>query len=135
MTKALWYSLTGGLVAWAVHLLVSYVLADLGCVAETDALWLGRHLLTIGAVVAAAATLVAARPWAGQTAVPATRLLPSAGTDTASLAGGLTQLAHDVAVHEPERRFLAYVALVVNAIFLFAVVLAGTTSLFLPPCA
>jgi hypothetical protein len=159
MTKALWYSLTGGLAAWTAHLLGSYLLADLGCVADTDALWLGRHVLTVGAVVAVTATLVAARPWVGRGATPA--LAPTAGRGAApvpapyagqavipagasssvgelpagSPASGPSGLAHDAAVHEPERRFLAYVALVVNAIFLFSVVLTGAASLFLPPCA
>jgi hypothetical protein len=123
VTRTLVAAFLGGQAAWGVHLLLSYALADLGCRQETTALLTGRHVLTVLAVAAIGAVTAAVWPWPrGQgdrgTASPA----PASAVPTSS------QLLH------AERRFLAVVALAINAIFLLAVLLAGSTSLVLVPC-
>ena len=112
MPKALWIALIGGVMAWAAHLLVSYLLADLGCRGDTWALLAGRHLVTLAAAIAVVAVTLTVRPYLARPAPGATAM----GTQVR------------------ERHFLAYVALTLNAIFLFAIVMAGSTSLFLVPC-
>lgn len=128
MMKAVAFSLAGGQTAWAAHLLLSYLLADLGCVAESDWLLLGRHALTVGAVASLLATLAVTRPfpWSRRPVETAARSQDASAVATAP--------QPQVAVQDTERRFLMMVALVLNTMFLFAVVLAGSTSLFVTPC-
>ena len=111
MSKALGIALLGGVSAWTAHLLLSYLLADLACRGDTAILLAGRHALTLVAGVTVVAVTLAVRPLlmgrpAGASSGPAT----------------------------VERPFLARVALILNAMFLFAILLAGSTSLFLVSC-
>lgn len=130
MTKALWFSLGGGLAGWTAHLLLSYLLADLGCSTDTMPLWLGRQVLTVAAIVAVGATVAAARPWAGWVADPATAPAASSGR----AAGPELAPVPRTALAAAEHRFVEVVALIVNTLFLFAVILAGVMSVFLAPC-
>jgi hypothetical protein len=109
MSKALGIALFGGVSAWAAHLLLSYLLADLGCRGDSWTLQAGRHALTMVAVALVVAATLAVRP-----------LL------TAQSSAGRASIL--------EPPFLARVALLLNAMFLFAIVLAGVMNLFLPPC-
>lgn len=66
----LWFGVLGGAVAWTVHLLVSYAIAEFGCVSPfrdvrflnvTGVAWLGILTSLAMLAVAVAATLVALR--------------------------------------------------------------------------
>lgn len=121
------FALFGGQAAWSGHLLLSYLLADLACATATDETLVGRHLVTIAALaLATAATVVV---WLEHRRRPRQATPRSAAASTRNSARQTA--AKDPA---PERRFLVQVALISNAIFLLAIVLAGATSFFLAPC-
>jgi hypothetical protein len=127
MSKLLGFALFAGQVVWSGHLLLSYLLADLACSTATDETLLGRHLVTIAALaLTTAATVVVSiehrrRP---RQATPR--------SEVASTPSSARQTATEYPA--PERRFVVYVALIGNGIFLLAIVLAGATSFFLAPC-
>ena len=122
MSKALWIALLGGVSAWTAHLLLSYLLADLGCRGDTWTLLAGRHALTAVAVVAVIAVTASIRP----------SLVGQATASSAAVATPSTTQADSSQTRE--HRFLAHLAFWLNLIFLFAIVMAGSTSLFLAPC-
>jgi hypothetical protein len=68
---ALWFGLLGGAAAWTLHLLLAYLIAEFGCVAEKDAIiWAGITkpawmLLVMSAVMLAVA---GAATWAAHLA-------------------------------------------------------------------
>jgi hypothetical protein len=104
MTRPLWTALLAGHVAWSLHLMVSYFLATVGCVATPDALPAVRHGLTAAAlVVTLGATLYGAR-----------------------------EAARDQAAGE--QRYAGLLTLALNVAFLFAIALAGAAGFLLPPC-
>jgi hypothetical protein len=116
--RVLWFGLLGGHLAWTAHLLLSYFLADLACGSDTAELAAGRHIVTVVAAVATGAA--AAAVWAlSRRASPP--LAPTAPAGVGDLAA--------------ERRFVARFALAASGVFLLAIVLAGSTNFFLPPCA
>jgi hypothetical protein len=107
VTARLWFAFLSGHLAWSGHLVIGYYLAAQACTGNDTALWALRTLLTMAAVVF---TLVgAAIAWAEQRR-PGDRPVVS------------------------ERRFLAYVALTLSGLFLFAIVLSSSAGLVLPPC-
>lgn len=123
MSKVLGIALAGGVAVWAAHLLLSYLLADLGCRGETALLAAGRHVLTLVAIVAVIAVTMPVRMYLARPAVA----VRGAGVATNTTQSGSTRLL--------ERPFLARVALFLNVMFMFAIVLAGAMNLFLAPCA
>ena len=67
---SLWFGLFGGAIAWTVHFLSAYVVAEFGCVAGLNershwnislVAWLELALTAVAVLVAAAATAVAYR--------------------------------------------------------------------------
>jgi hypothetical protein len=110
MAKALGIALFGGVSAWAAHLLLSYLLADLGCRSDSWTLLVGRHALTLVAAALVVAVTLSVRPL----------LVRQSSAGRAAIM---------------ERPFLAWIAVILNSLFLFAILLAGATSIFLAPCA
>ena len=67
---SLWFGLFGGAIAWTIHFLSAYVVAEFGCVGRLGersfgnislVAWLELALTAVGVLVAAAATAVAHR--------------------------------------------------------------------------
>jgi len=122
MSKALGIALVGGVSAWTAHLLLSYLLADLGCRGDSWMLLAGRHALTLVAAASVIVVTMAVRPFlGGQSSVTGGARLPAVSTQA-------------VGPSMTVRPFLARVALILNGMFLFAILLAGVTSVFLVPC-
>ena len=111
MSKALGIALLGGVSAWTAHLLLSYLLADLACRGDTALLLAGRHALTLVAGASVVVVTLAVRPLFMER--------------TASGVRGPARV---------ERPFLARLALTLNVLFLLAILMAGSTSLFLVSC-
>ena len=123
MSRAVGIAFLGDMSVWAVHLLVSYFLADFACRGETWTLLMARHAATLVSVVAVIAMTLAMRPYlAGASALARDAEVSAA----AAQAVGPPML---------ERPFLARVALLLNIMFLFAIVLAGLMNFLLAPCA
>lgn len=66
----LWFGLWGGAVAWSIHFLAAYVIAEFGCVGQLDKFrfanvsyvaWLEVAVTAVAVPIALAATLVAYR--------------------------------------------------------------------------
>ena len=119
-----WYALLGGGAAWAAQLVVGYVLTEIAC--HTDRLAgttlglgnvhaLGLALTVIAAVVAFGAASVA---WA-----MAGGPIPSDPVDDVGAPEALGR-----------RRFIAYVGVVMNGLFLLAIVMGGLPFVFLSAC-
>jgi hypothetical protein len=101
---------------WSLHLVLSYFLAWLDCVAVADSMLLSlRHLTT---VLALGVTVVA---WIYALRGPARR--PS------SIADG--RESQELMM---EHGFLGTLTVLLSAMFLFAIVLAGAANFFLRPC-
>jgi len=122
MSKALGIALVGGVSAWTAHLLLTYLLADLGCRGDSWMLLAGRHALTLVAAALVILVTMAVRPLLAGRAL-STQGLPSSVSATQD--GGPSLV---------ERPFLTRVAVILNGMFLFAILLAGVTSVFLAPC-
>jgi hypothetical protein len=102
-------------VAWSVHLCVSYYLAWAACAGDNWWLLALRHLATIVALALAMASL-----WLAVRAVTAsTRQFRGGGVQQEALA---------------EHGYLVRVAVVLGAMLIFGILLAGTANLFLMPC-
>ena len=123
MAKTLGIALFGGVSVWVAHLLLSYLLADLGCRGETAVLVAGRHITTLVAVAAVVAMTMPVRPYLARQSSPSPNTVASPGVAQADRPSLL------------ERPFLARVAILLNLTFLFAIVLAGAMNFFLAPCA
>jgi hypothetical protein len=119
VTARLWFAVLAGHVGWSAHLLVSYVVASRACADGDQLLGLVRSGMTILAVAICAAGGVVA--WTEQREEPAAAPGPAG-----QLAGRAPPF---------ERRFVAQVGLVLNSIFLTAILLAGVASATLAPCA
>ncbi len=126
MSKTLGIALFGGMWAWTAHLLLSYLLADLGCRGESALLVAGRHVTTVVAVAAVIAVTWPMRTYLAGQSSRVQNLGVSAAKQVAGPQAGRPALL--------ERPFLARVALILNVLFLFAIVIAGAMNLFLAPC-
>lgn len=119
-----WYALLGGSAAWALHLVVGYALVEIACRSER----LAGVTLGIGTPHAAGLAL---------TLVAALVALGALGTAWAMAGDGVPMDPVDEA-GAPEalgrRRFIAYVGVVMNGLFLLAIVMAGLAFLFLTMC-
>lgn len=120
--RALWGSLATGVVSWSLHLLISYALVSLAC---------ERGLLvraTIGAVpliywVVIGLTVIAAAAvlYAGIVAYRNWRRLQQTHLANEEAPGG-------------RFRFMAWMGVLLNGIFLLAIVVSIFPTLFLPLC-
>ena len=120
-TLLLIFAVTGGAWAWTIQLWLSWTLGEPACfLADGEirlmgldgaALWLLIGLAT--GAVALAGLVASYRMWRG--------------------AGGRS-LAEDPSINGP-RRFLVYLGLVLNALFLLTIIMGMTSPLFLAPCA
>ena len=111
----LWPALLAGNAAWSLHLVVSYYLAHAACAGGDGWLAALRHLATLAAV---AVTVVGWRrgQWASG--------------PRAEGAGGRGEPPETAA----QRVFLARLATLLSAMFLFAIVMTGAANFFLVPC-
>lgn len=97
--RPLWFGLIGGAIAWTLHLMFAYVIAEFGCVSEFGqrryldwslVTWLELLLTVVTTVVGLAATLIAYRAYSGlRTEEPAENVTVAAAQYTA-WAGFLT---------------------------------------------
>lgn len=110
--RRIWTALLIANVAWSLHLVVSYYLAWVACSGDDGRLTTLRHLAT---VVALGVTMAAL--WWG------CRIPPMMATDNG-------QRREQVAEHA----FLTHVTLLLSAMLLFAIVLAGAANVILVPC-
>jgi hypothetical protein len=119
-----WFGFLGGAVAWALHLVVVYSLAEISCQS-------GRLDTTYWGVPAAAFFGYAITVWAALTALGAalvafTRFRVEPRTDPVDDTGALEVLGR--------RRFMAYVGVTMNGVFLIAILAGGLPFLFLRTC-
>jgi hypothetical protein len=114
MTR-IWSALLIVNAAWALHLVVSYVLAWAACADDPGWLLALRHLTTIVAAVAGLAAL-----WQAYAASVSSEPTAPDG------ARGGTWTA--------EYRFLGRLAVALSAMLLLGVLMAGAANLMLPPC-
>ena len=114
MTR-MWPALLAGHLAWTAHLLLSYYLAWATC-GEGDG-WLAalRHLATL-----AAAAVTLAGWWRAHRAAGPRGVTPSGRRERRETAA--------------QRQFLAGLAGLLSAMFLFAILMTGAANLFLVPC-
>lgn len=119
-----WFGLLGGAVAWALHLVVAYTLVEVSCQS-------GRLDTTIWGVPAATFFGYAITVWAALTAIGAalvafTRFGVEPRTDPVDDTGAPEVLGR--------RRFMAYVGVAMNGVFLIAILAGGLPFLFLRAC-
>lgn len=119
-----WYALLGGGAAWALHLVFAYLLVEIACHSER----LAGTILGMGTGHAAglALTLVAALIAIGAIGVAWAMAGDGVPIDPVDDPGAPEVLGR--------RRFIAYVGVVMNGLFLLAIVLAGLAFLFLNMC-
>ncbi|MCE7984984.1 MAG: hypothetical protein DYG89_27740 [Caldilinea sp. CFX5] len=119
--RTLWWTLAAGAVIWSLHLIIGYMIVSLSCERGlrqgtwgTFAVsrWLAVGLTVVAAAVVAYAGVVAYRNW------QEVKRAPVAADDVA--AGRF--------------RFMAWLALFLNAIFLLSIVVSLAPTLLLPLC-
>lgn len=119
-----WFGFLGGGVAWALHLVVAYVLTEVACKStRLDAtFWgvpapelFGYGITLWAALVALGAAHVAFRSYAADPRI-----------DPVDDAGAPEALGR--------RRFMAYVGVAMNGVFLLAILAGGLPFLFLNAC-
>lgn len=116
-TFRLWFGVLGGAIAWLVHLLLSYGIAEFGCVSPfRDAQWLGFS----GVAWLEAATTVLAVAFAASAIVVAQRNKAPWGGDA------------EVVQHESSdpRAFMARTGAIASALFLFIILVQALPILF-----
>jgi hypothetical protein len=119
-----WFAFLGGAAAWALHLMVGYVLTEIACRSERlDVVLLGLPGLD---VFGFAVTLVAAATAVGAAFV-AFATFPN---------GARADPVDDTGDHETfgRRRFMAFAGLVMNGLFMIAILAAGLPFMFLRTC-
>lgn len=104
-------------VAWAVHLCLSYYLASAACDNDSGWLLMLRHLTTVVSLGLALGSM-----WLAWRAVAMT---------THELRGGGAPGAGETLA---EHGYLARLTLVLGAVLVLGILLAGTANLFLVPC-
>ncbi len=110
---ALWFGLLGGFAAFTVQLLVGYLIVGAGCLAGLSDLQPAVHLLSLVALLAAiGAWIVAWRCWR------------AAGIGEQSETGGA----------RGRTGFMGLGGMLLNTLFLIAIVYNGVTSLAIRPC-
>jgi hypothetical protein len=120
-----WYAFLGGAAAWVVQFMVVYAIAEIGCGSERlDAVLLG---VPASAFFGFAVTLVAALTALGAAVVAFAMFPEGARADPVDHAGE----------HETvgRRRFMAYAGLIMNGVFLIAILATGLPFMFLRSCA
>ncbi len=119
-----WYALLGGGAAWAFHLMVAYALVEIAC--NSDRLVGTTFGLPNAHVLGLALTLVAAVTAFGAASVAWAMAGGAIPTDPVDDAGAPEALGR--------RRFVAYFGVVMNGLFLLAIVMAGLAFVFLRAC-
>lgn len=124
----LWFALLGGMAAYAVHLLVGFWVVPAACGAGyADVVpWVVTAATAAAAVVAAAATVVAvrARRGMGRDCVPS-ELPPEEAP---------FPRAWDITPASSTAHFVATAGVVLSALALVVVLVAGIPPLLVPPC-
>jgi len=119
-----WFALLGGGAAWALHLVIGYALVEIAC--HSDRLAGTTFGLGTGHALGLALTVVAAVTALGAAGVAWAMAGDGIPMDPVDDAGAPEALGR--------RRFIAYVGVVMNGLFLLAIVLAGLPFLFLSMC-
>ena len=119
-----WFAFLGGAAAWVLHLTVAYVIAEIGCQSQRLDVRLlgipGPDFFGFALTLLAGATAVGA-------AVTAFRLYPGEATgDPVDEPGARESIGRD--------RFMAYAGLIMNGIFLVAILAGGLPFMFLQSC-
>jgi hypothetical protein len=119
-----WYALLGGAIAWALHFVVTYAIAEVACRSDRlDVVLLGLpapHLFAYAATLLAGATAIGA-------AVVAYGLAPNGvRADPVDAAGEHEALGR--------LRFIAYAGVIINGLFLVATIAGGLPYFFLRAC-
>ena len=119
-----WFAFLGGAAAWILHLTVGYSLSEIACGSERLDLTLlglpGPEFLGYALTLLAGLTAVAA-------AITAFTYFPDGVRDDPVDAPGALEVLG-------RRRFMAYAGLIMNGIFLIAILAGGLPFMFLRTC-
>lgn len=119
-----WYGFLGGGVAWVIHLALAYVLVEIACKSDRlDVAWWGVPATTL---LGLAITVWAALAALGAALTASARFAEDGRFDPVDDTG-----AHEVL---GRRRFMAYVGIAMNGLFVIAILAGGLPFVFLRAC-
>ena len=119
-----WFAFLGGAAAWAIHLVVAYVIVEIAC--RTDRLDGAILGLATAHALGLALTFVAAVAAFGAAAVAWSMTKDGMPMDPVDASGAPEAIGR--------RRFMSYAGVVMNGLFLLAIVMGGLSFLFLRAC-